>query len=64
MNVPSFVPGATVLVIDGLSKGLRGKIVARAHNHGAMPAYRIDLGGLLRDRIIRADFLKLEEAQS
>lgn len=67
MTFPIFSPGDPVRIMKGLSAGLRGEIVTRAHNFGDVPAYRVRItgtqGAILRDRIIRCDFIEREESQ-
>lgn len=60
--IPVLVEKDRVVVLDGISKGLVGWVRGPADPFGKTPSYRIEFGGLLRDRVIRADFLqKVEE---
>jgi transcription elongation factor len=52
-----FAPGDHVVVLDGLSKGARGIVVARWPDIGGWQMWRIDLPDA-PDRAIRADFLE------
>lgn len=62
MSARTFKPGDPVVITAGLSKGLEGRIVEKWHNYAkGIAAYRVDLGGLLRDRVIRADFIAPKE---
>lgn len=65
MSAPVLQAGDRIVVTAGLSKGLAGTVVAPWHPYAKdIPAYRVNLGGLLRDRIIRADFLEKREVST
>ncbi len=59
VDVPTFAPGDKVRVTAGLAAGVVGVVQSKWGSlFGAMPMYRIQSSDLVRDRILRADWLE------
>lgn len=54
---PDLKPGATVRVVDGPLRDMRGKVLRRASWgwSASVPQYLVDVKGL--ERVLRADYL-------